>query len=115
VLVPIEYDTITNWIEYGPDGHYVVKNGKKGFVNNEGKLLIPCKYDAMSYPDGSLDLFRVKKDNKYGLIDQYNKPFLPITFNKLYVDIPFWEADKVNSKIVVQKMDSGWHYLSIKD
>lgn len=114
-LVPIEYDTITNWIEYGPDGHYVVKNGKKGFVNNEGKLLIPCSYESMGFPDDSLGLFRVKQDNKYGLIDQHNKPFLPITFNQLYVEIPFWQTDKINSKIVVQKMDSSWHYLNIKD
>ena len=50
----------------------VVQNGKNGFVNSEGKEIIPCIYDdARSFADG---LAPVKKDYlKYGnLIRHYH-------------------------------------------
>lgn len=115
ILVPVEYDQITNWIEYGPRGHYILKNGKKGFVNEEGNLLIPCVYDGMNY-DFNLKLFLVKQNNKYGLVNEHNNPFLPVVFNKIYLDVPiFYDETEDSAKIVVQRMDSTWHYLNIKD
>ncbi|GEM_PF-1399058 len=115
ILVPVEYDQITNWIEYGPRGHYILKNGKKGFVNEEGNLLIPCVYDGMNY-DFNLKLFLVKQNNKYGLVNEHNNPFLPDVFNKIYLDVPiFYDETEDSAKIVVQRMDSTWHYLNIKD
>lgn len=115
ILVPVEYDQITNWIEYGPSGHYILKNRKEGFVNEEGKLLIPCMYDVMSY-DFNVELFLVNHDNKYGLVNEYNEPFLPVVFNKIYLDVPmFYDKTIDTAKIVVQDLDSAWHYLSVED
>lgn len=115
ILLPVVYDEIMSRSEYGPNGYYVLVNGKKGFVNEEGKLMIPYIYDAINY-NYNVKLFRIKQDNKYGLVNEHNKPFLPLTFTKLYLDIPFFYDDtEANGKIVVQKMDSGWQYLNVKD
>ncbi len=115
ILFPLVYDEIMSRSEYGLNGYYVLVNGKKGFVNEEGRLIIPCIYDAINY-NYNAKLFRIKQDNKYGLVNAYNKPFLPLTFTKLYLDIPFFDDEtEDNTKIVVQKMDSNWQYLSVKD
>ncbi|OJV55828.1 MAG: hypothetical protein BGO31_17200 [Bacteroidetes bacterium 43-16] len=109
-LASIIYDSIT----YSNGVFYATKNGRKGVLDEKGKLLIPCMYDAIEFSH-QLDLFLVRKDNKFGLLTYGNQPFLPITFNKLYLDILFLEVDTASAKIVVQKTDSSWQYLNVKD
>jgi hypothetical protein len=52
----------------------VFVNGKYGFINTQGKLVIPAEYDKAN--DFSEGFAAVKKDNQYFFIDQTNKnPF----------------------------------------
>ena len=47
----------------------VKKNGKWGFINTKGDLVIPCEYDfAYSFSNG---VALVELNNKYGYIDKY--------------------------------------------
>lgn len=57
------------------NGYAAVKtNGKWGFINKEGKVVIPPEYeDAASFTKG---LAAVKKDGKWGFIDKNNKMVL---------------------------------------
>ncbi|RLG25198.1 WG repeat-containing protein, partial [Methanosarcinales archaeon] len=49
----------------------VVKNGKYGFVDKKGKIVIPLKYDnAGSFSEG---LAWVEKDGKEGFVDKKGK------------------------------------------
>ncbi|THU41254.1 WG repeat-containing protein [Niastella caeni] len=45
------------------------KNGKWGFINRDGKLVIPCKYDECDYFIRKITLCWVKYKGKRGLID----------------------------------------------
>jgi hypothetical protein len=33
IIVPLEYDEISNWVEYGPREHFITKNGKNGLIS----------------------------------------------------------------------------------
>lgn len=61
------------------DGMGMVKqDGKRGFVNSEGKEIIPCIYDeARSFADG---LAPVKKDGKWGYINKKGEIVLPFIY-----------------------------------
>lgn len=114
VILPIEFDEISNWIEYGPDGHYVKKDDKWGFAGKNGNILIPCIYDKLSHDFG--DKFLVRQREKLGVIGYDNQFFLPIDFLKIYNDAPFFSVDTtLSTRIVVQKIDSTWSYLSSED
>ncbi|WP_185113831.1 WG repeat-containing protein [Chryseobacterium sp. Leaf405] len=47
ILLPIVYDEISNWVEYGPEKrHFIKKNGKTGLIESETfKIIIPPIYD----------------------------------------------------------------------
>ena len=56
----------------------VSQDGKKGFVNSEGKEIIPCiYYEARSFADG---LASVKKDGKWGYINKKGEIVLPFIY-----------------------------------
>lgn len=56
----------------------VEKDSKWGFMNEEGKLVIPYMYDAAD--DFSEGIATAKKDGKVGYIDKNNKIVIPFTF-----------------------------------
>lgn len=66
-IIPFEYDII--------DQNYVfsklIKNGKMGALNNNAEMMLPVKYDDISYPDSRLGYFPVKLDGKEGYADFY--------------------------------------------
>lgn len=61
------------------EGLIVWKDDKKGFVNNEGKLILPCIYDNISlgYCD---DLLCVQKDNDFGYYNTTGKEIVPCKY-----------------------------------
>ncbi len=73
------------------------KNGKWGFIDLRGKTIIPFIYDDDS--DYRTNLFIngvaiVKKDNKYGLINETGDHIIPIKFKSILIDLNNLE-DKV--------------------
>lgn len=66
-IIPCKYDDLTSF-EY-----YLIKaelDNKYGFIDYEGNEIIQCKYDDLTlFDNNNNDLFKVKSNNKYGLIN----------------------------------------------
>ncbi|MDL2299619.1 WG repeat-containing protein, partial [Bacteroides sp. OttesenSCG-928-E20] len=57
----------------------VTLNDKYGFVNEQGKEVVPCKYnDANSLQDG---IANVCSNNKWGIIDASGKEIVPCKYD----------------------------------
>lgn len=82
ILLPIEYDEISNWVEYGPrKKHFVLKNGKKGLLEYETfKTIIPPIYNQFIHRMG---LIFASKDNKFGILDTNNKIICPFIYDDI--------------------------------
>ncbi|WP_201583329.1 WG repeat-containing protein [Psychrobacter jeotgali] len=88
------YDDI-NFYSINEDIFAVMKNGKVGYMNTQGKLVIPTVYDSMRDPNNKYDetwsepvsngRILVKKNGKLGIIDTSNKVIMP--FNDKYAAI----------------------------
>ncbi len=72
----IRYD----YTEEGKIGKIVSKGGLYGFLDKEGKLLVPLQYDDFSYPQEGLAA--VKKGNKWGFINLQNKVMIPFKYDR---------------------------------
>ena len=67
----------------------VMKNGKVGYMNTQGKLVVPMVYDSMRDPDDKYDetwaespsqgRIIVSKGGKLGIIDTSNKVIMPFS------------------------------------
>ena len=91
IIVPFEYDEISNRNRYGENQHLVLKNGKKGIINSEGKIIIPIIYDNI-YIDNER-LIKVKKNGLYGTINWKNEIIHPIKYTNI-----IWEPPYINGK-----------------
>ena len=79
--------TTETWatVGYFFDGHCAVydEEGKMGFVNRKGELVIPCKYTGDSFSEGLacvMDFYGT--DANYGFIDTTGKVVIPFQFNQ---------------------------------
>lgn len=83
IILPIEYDEISNWTEYGPRiSKFIVKNGKTGLIDeNTFKITVPPVYDEFKYING---LIFVKKNNKAGIIDEKGKIICPFIYDEVF-------------------------------
>ncbi|MCX6253689.1 MAG: WG repeat-containing protein [Bacteroidia bacterium] len=81
-------------------GAWVTKDGKYGFMDVNGKLLIPIIYDdANSFSE---DRAKVKKDNKYGYVDLNGNIMVPIIYDEGY--------DFSDGRAAVKK-DNWWFFI----
>ncbi|UOU99441.1 WG repeat-containing protein [Chryseobacterium daecheongense] len=82
ILLPLEYDKISNWVEYGPENrHFVVKNGKHGLIESETfRIIIPPVYDEFEQRD---NLIFAIKDGKAGILDINNKQICPFIYEEV--------------------------------
>jgi len=83
IILPFEYDEISNWTEYGPRNSKLIrKNGKTGLIDeNTFKITIPPKYDEFKYING---LIFAKINGKMGIIDESGKTICPFIFDEIY-------------------------------
>ena len=82
ILLPIVFDEISDWVEYGPEDRHIVKrNGKYGMVEYKTfKEKIPAIYDFVFT---ARDKVFVGKDEKYGIIDLNNKIICPLIYDEI--------------------------------
>lgn len=74
----------------------VMKNDKVGYINTQGKLVVPTVYDNLIDPDDKYDetwandasegRIVVAKNGKYGIIDTSNKVIMPFTSKYSFID-----------------------------
>ncbi|MBS1634921.1 MAG: WG repeat-containing protein [Bacteroidetes bacterium] len=80
---------------YKPGLSYVInKNGKYGFINAEGKEVVPCKYDRAGSFDHGYSIIEIKTgefDALHGMIDSTGKEVIPVKYGRL----EFYASDKV--------------------
>lgn len=67
VLIPFEYDLIDQNYIYSK----VFNNGKMGALSSDLQLILPVKYDDISYPDRRLGYYPVKLNGQDGYADFY--------------------------------------------
>lgn len=79
-------------VEIAPNKYLVYENmetkpnndfrfgSKKGLINNQGTLIIPCEYDDIQRLGPNIVL---AKDGKYGLVNQQLKPLTPMHFDEM--------------------------------
>ena len=110
ILLPISYDEISDWVEYGPENRHIVKrNGKFGMVeNNTFKEKIPVIYDFVFIARNKVF---VGKDNKYGIIDLNNNVLCPFKFDEIKPSFGYGFGMS-QSKIFARK---GKQYLEIDE
>ncbi|PKV75736.1 WG repeat-containing protein [Pontibacter ramchanderi] len=62
----------------------IEKNGKFGLADDEGKVVVPAKYNTVEYKKFE-PYIRVELDGKFGLMDAEQHLLLPIRYSKLEV------------------------------
>lgn len=112
VVIPIIYDGLSGWVEYGPEAHFAKKNGKFGLISYEGQVIIPLEYEYVDLPASGIIV--VRKNGKYGAISLANKEILPCIYDKIFDDIPVeYDGNRQKPKLVVLQNDA-WSYYDIK-
>ncbi len=83
IILPLEYDEISNWTEYGPrHSKFIVKNGKTGLIDHESfKITIPTIYDQFRYLNG---LIFAKRNGKAGIITEEGKILCDFVYDEIY-------------------------------
>lgn len=76
-------------ITINKNGIIIKTNEKKGVINRNGKMIIPCEYDAIFDFYDSLAL--VKKNSKYGFVSLNGGEVIPCEYDKI-----FWNKKKYN-------------------
>lgn len=90
-------------ISYIPiTGDFLVKiNNKIGIKTNTGKDKIKVQYDGIELISQDLKMYVVKKDNKYGVINQNEKVIIPINYNEIGIDIKSFSKNNLSNKYVI--------------
>lgn len=105
-IFPCLYDGITTWVEYGPDGHYVMIGDKMGLVDYNGVVLIPIQYDKVGCIYGT-NWALIYDKGKMGLFNLKNKSFfLPLEYDYLSIDRDFWEFGKNKPTRIITYKDA---------
>jgi len=112
ILLPFEYDQISNWVENGPrHSNYIVKNGKTGLIDESTfKITVPPIYDSFEYLGG---LIFVKRENKAGIIAESGKIICPLIFDEIYPSFLDIYDYKATEKRIFAKR--GKHYFQIDE
>lgn len=105
LVIPVIYDKIIQKLDLKIATYFIVKKGDKmGVINSANEILIPLKYQNLSFNEVSAkyisDSWEVnvvaKKNNKYGLIDLENTIMIPFQYNDL-VKISFDDIYKAKT------------------
>jgi len=108
IIVPIEYSSISNWVEYGPKEHIVTKNGLSGLITREGQISIPCIYKDFSYANG---YFFVSQRGKFGAVDKLNNQLIPFEYDELKFNWSDFYFNYENKPITIAVIKKGERML----
>ena len=83
VKIPVDYDDLSPFRKTKIS--YALKGSKYGFINTEDKIVVPFQFEFSKenrriYTFG---LMAVKKDNKFGFIDESGTVVIPIIYNQV--------------------------------
>src|SRR5829696_2738433 len=105
VVIPAKYRSASTMLPLGrsSDFYAVVSfEGKFGYINQRGELLIPFIYDAANiFTEG---IARVKLNGKYGFINTKNETVIPFEYEY---------AGKVSSGMARIQKNGMWGFLNV--
>ena len=78
--IPCEWDDTWSFSE---GIAYVIKDGKCGFINTKGELVVPCEWDGIWDGAFSEGFTRVKKNGKYGIINTKGELITPCEWDEI--------------------------------
>ncbi|MCK9220769.1 MAG: WG repeat-containing protein [Bacteroidales bacterium] len=115
-IIPLKYDQP---IEFRYDRGMIIKNGKVGFTDTKGRIIVPLKYEECTIdgpddaPNGTLhfhDRFaRVELNGKYGYININGEKITEIKYN--YADEFYWGFAMVEISNKYTVVDTNGHEL----
>lgn len=112
VIIPIIYDELSGWVEYGPKAHFAKKDNKYGLISPEGQVLIPLEYEYVDLPVA--DIIVVRKNGKYGALSWKNEEILPCIYDRIINDMPIENiGDTREPKLIILSNDN-WSYYDKK-
>jgi len=86
---PFEIKNI-DYLTYAEKGYFVAKkNNKVGFIDANGKIIVPIEYDDVQAFDDFVDLtskdvlFGVKKNDKWGFVNAQNQTVIPFMYSDI--------------------------------
>ena len=80
IIAPI-YD----WLNVGENGFFTAqKDGKYGFLDSEGKMAIPFKYDNADTFKENVGLACVELNGKYGYVNTIGEETIPLIYDQVY-------------------------------
>ncbi len=106
IILPLEYDEISNWTEYGPrHSKFIVKNGKTGLIDHETfKVTIPTMYDKLLYLNG---LIFAKKEKREGIINEEGRVICDFIYDEIYPNLnDFYKYDNHEPRIYAKRGNS---------
>lgn len=106
IILPLVYDEISDWTEYGPrHSKFIVKNGKTGLIDDKSfKVTIPPVYDKFLFVNG---LIFVKKNDKSGIITEEGKLLCNFLYDEIYPSSSdFMGYGQNNNRIYARKGNS---------
>ena len=81
ILLPIVYDDISDWVEYGPEAHFIKINGKTGLIAQKTfKEIIPPIYENFIYRNGFIF---ASKQEKYGILNARGEVLCNFIFDEI--------------------------------
>lgn len=112
VIIPIIYDGLSGWVEYGPEAHFIKNNGKYGIISHQGEIILPIEYDYVGLPKKGV--IKVMKDGKKGVVSWGNKEILPCVYDNIVLDIPWFSfGDKKQIPKIVALQQNVWKYFDL--
>ena len=108
IVIPIIYDSLSGWVEYGPNAHFASLNGKYGLISIEGQIIIPLEYEYVDLPIS--DVIVVRKNGKYGVLSGKNTEILPCKFDMIINDMPLEDMEEERKGKLVVLLDNKWSY-----
>jgi len=80
-ILPCKFSSIRMELYNGDLLGLIIENGGRGFADRNGKVIVPPEFDYVyPYPER---VYRVSKDDKYGLLDSEGKEVIPISYNDI--------------------------------
>lgn len=112
VIIPIIYDELSGWVEYGPEAHFAKKDGKYGLISYEGQIIIPLEYEYVDLPVAGIIV--VRKNGKYGALSWKNKEILPCIYDRIINDMPIESIGDTREPKLIVLSNGNWSYYDKK-
>ena len=98
-ILETKYDNI----EYVPitQDFTIKSNGNVGIKDSTGRDKIQTRYESIEFVGQKFKLYVVKKDNKYGIIDNNEAPIIPIKYDRIGIDMSSFAKNNIKNKYVL--------------